>query len=141
MRAEDVAAEPPGTTFTCFAAARPERVWDTLTDRDLTPHFLYGLALHSQWAPGSPIEARAVDGRTVFVGGEVLCRQTGARLSYLLRSADEDPPVFLTWLLRRCPGGSVVTLQVDEIDSVVCVADTEDVWLPVLAALQRTVAG
>jgi uncharacterized protein YndB with AHSA1/START domain len=139
VRAQDVSDQPPGTTFTCFAPARPERVWDALTDSELTARYLYGLALHSEWTPGSPIEARAVDERTVFVGGEVLCRHTHSRLSYLLRSGEEDPPVFLTWLVRPSPGGSVVTLQVDEIDSMDCATDTEDVWLPVLAALQSTV--
>ncbi|HEV7205045.1 MAG TPA: SRPBCC domain-containing protein [Jatrophihabitans sp.] len=127
-------------TFSCFAPAHPERVWDALTDAALTGRYLYGLELHSQWQPGSPIEARATDDRTVFVGGEVLCRHTGTRLSYLLRSSAADPPVYVTWLLRSAPGGSVVTLQIDDLDAAACPIDTEDVWLPVLAGLAATAA-
>lgn len=139
MHAKDIADQSQGArTFSCFAAADPDRVWACLTDDALIARYLYGLALHSQWTPGAPIEARATDARSVFVGGEVLCRHVGRRLSYLLRSAEEDPPVYLTWLVRPAPGGSVVTLRIDEVDGVDCPADTEDVWLPVLAGLQRT---
>ena len=61
------------------------------------------------------------------------------RLSYLLQSGPEDPPVYLTWLLRPAPGGCTIRLEIDELDGADSAEDAEDVWLPVLAALQDLV--
>jgi hypothetical protein len=43
----------------------------------------------------------------------------------------------LTWLLRPTPGGCTVRLQIDEVDTADSPEAAEDIWLPVLAALQR----
>jgi hypothetical protein len=48
-----------------------------------------------------------------------------------------DPPLYLTWLLRPTPGGCTVRLAIDEVDTADSPEDAEDIWLPVLAALQR----
>jgi hypothetical protein len=56
------------------------------------------------------------------------------QLSYLLQSGRDDPPTFLTWKLRTVPGGTMLRLQVDEIEGS-SDDDAEDTWLPVLAAL------
>jgi hypothetical protein len=55
----------------------------------------------------------------------------------VLQSVPTDPPVYLTWLIRPGPGGCTIRLQIDEIDT----ADSlqEDIWLPVLEALQQLV--
>jgi hypothetical protein len=44
--------------------------------------------------------------------------------------------VYLTWLIRPGPGGCTIRLQIDEIDAADSRDDAEDIWLPVLAALQ-----
>jgi hypothetical protein len=44
--------------------------------------------------------------------------------------------VYLTWLLRPAPGGCTVHLETDEVDHADSPQDAEDIWLPVLAALQ-----
>ena len=67
----------------------------------------------------------------------MLCVQRPERLSYVLQSTPDDPPVYLTWLIRPGPGGCTIRLQIDEIDTADSAEDAEDVWLPVLAALQR----
>jgi uncharacterized protein YndB with AHSA1/START domain len=95
----------------CFAAwprADPEVVWTALTDPGQTPGFLCGLAAHSTWIPGAPIDFRC--GEDVQVSGRVLCVQRDERLSYVLQSAPAD------------------SLQ-----------EAEDIWLPVLEALQQLV--
>ena len=73
-----------------------------------TAGYLYGLAAHSTWVPGDPIEFRLGD--RVELTGRVVCVQSLERLSYLLRSGPHDPPVYLTWLLRPTPGGCTVRL-------------------------------
>jgi hypothetical protein len=44
--------------------------------------------------------------------------------------------VYLTWLLRTAPGGCVIRLEVDEPDTADSPQAAEEIWLPVLAALQ-----
>ena len=45
-------------------------------------------------------------------------------------------PGLVCWLLRPAPGGWAVRLEVDEVENPDSAEDAEDVWLPVLAALQ-----
>jgi len=112
-------------------------VWTALTDPDQSAAYLYGLAAHSTWILGDPIEFR-LGGRAGAIG-RVLHVGCPQRLSYLLQAGRGDPPVYLTWLLRPAPGGCVVRLEIDEPDTADSPQDVEDVWLPVLAALQLLV--
>ena len=120
--------------FAAHIHAGPALVWTALTDPDQTAACLYGLAAHSTWVPGDPIEFRLA-GRVEAIG-RVLHARCHERLSYLLQAGPGDPPVYLTWRLRPAPGGCVVRLEVDEPDTAGSPQDAEDVWLPVLAALQ-----
>ena len=124
-------------TFAAWSRASPGVIWTALTDPGRTPAFLYGLAAHSTWIPGAAIQFRYGD--HVQVSGRVLCVQPGERLSYVLQSGSADPPVYLTWLIRAGPGGCTIRLHIDEIDTADSLQDAEDVWLPVLEALQRLV--
>ena len=87
--------------------------------------------------PGDPIEFR-VAGRVEAIGC-VLHARCHERLSYLLQAGPGDPPTYLTWLLRSAPDGCVVRLEIDEPDTADSAQVAEDVWLPVLAALQLLV--
>src|SRR6185437_141412 len=111
--------------------------WTALTRPDQTPEFLYGLAVDSTWNPGAPIGFRCDE--DVQVSGRVLCVQRNERLSYVIQSAPTDPPVYLTWLIRPGSGGCTIRLQIDEIDTADSLQDAEDIWLPVLEALQQLV--
>ena len=132
-------SSPRGVTcvahvFTAHVRADPGLVWAALTGPGQSAAYLYGLAAHSTWTPGDPVELRLGD--RVELIGRVLCVQDRERLSYLLRAGPGDPPVYLTWLLRPAPGGCAVRLEVDEVENPDSAEDAEDVWLPVLAALQ-----
>ena len=126
-------------TFAAWTRADPEVVWTALTDPGQTPEFLYGLAADSTWIPGAPLRLRYGDDNAVQVSGRVLCVQRHQRLSYVLQSTPDDPPVYLTWLIRPGPGGCTIRLQIDEIDTADSREEAEDVWLPVLEALQQLV--
>jgi len=123
--------------FAAHVRADPGLVWAALTDPGQTAAYLYGLTAYSTWAPGDPIEFR-VAGRVEAIGC-VLHARRQERLSYLLQAGPGDPPAYLTWLLRPARGGCVVRLEIDEPDSASSPRDAEDVWLPVLAALQLLV--
>ena len=126
-----------GHVFAAHVRADPGLVWTALTDPGQTAAYLYGLAAHSTWVPGDRIEFRLGDRAEAI--GWVLHARCYERLSYLLQAGPGDPPVYLTWLLRPAPGGCTVRLQIDEPDHASSPQDAEDVWLPVLAALQLLV--
>jgi len=145
MTASDIEPSRPPRGLACaghvFAAcvrADPGLVWTALTDPDHTAAYLYGLAAHSNWVPGDPIEFR-LDGRTAAIG-QVLHARRQERLSYLLQAGPGDPPTYLTWLLRPAPCGCTVRLEIDQVDHADSPQDAEDVWLPVLAGLQLSVS-
>jgi uncharacterized protein YndB with AHSA1/START domain len=126
-----------GHVFAAHVRADPALVWTALTDPAQTAVYLYGLAAHSTWVAGDPIEFRA-GGRAAAIGQVMhACREE--RLSYLLQAGPGDPPVYLTWLLRPAPGGCTVRLEIDQVDHADSPHDAEDIWLPVLAALQLLV--
>jgi uncharacterized protein YndB with AHSA1/START domain len=110
-------------------------VWRALTDPAQTRTYLEGPALQSDWAPGSVIVA-TFRGEPTTVG-EVLCLQAHCRLSYVIRPPAASA-VYLTWLLRRRAEGCICSLQIDEADTS-DIAELEDVWLPIMAGLQRTI--
>jgi len=126
---------PAMRTFACHTASDPARVWTALTDPGASAGYLYGLSAHSTWEVDAPIDVR--HGEHVTLSGRVLCVRPGERLSYVLQSGPDDPPVYVTWLIRRHANGSTIRLEVDEVGSEDSAEDAEDAWLPVLAALQQ----
>ena len=124
-------------TFAVHVRACPELVWTALTDPDKTAVFLYGLAAHSTWIPGAPISF-CLGGR-VQLTGRVLHGRCHERLSYVLQSGSQDPLMYLTWLIRPTSAGCTIRLEIDEVDHADSREDAEDVWLPILAALQHLV--
>lgn len=135
--------EPIGTHgFSCFTAARPDRVWAVLTGDAETGSYLYGLVPSSSWQPGAAIHFRNAQISTAVssLSGRVLHAQPPCRLSYVLQSGPDDPPVYLTWQVRSCSGGTAVHLRVDETEGADNDEQAEDTWLPVLAALQALLA-
>ena len=123
--------------FSCVTGAEPARVWSALTEACQTGKYLYGLAAYSTWKAEAPIHLEMADGCSLT--GQVLHVEAPNRLSYVLQSGPGDPATYVTWHIRPCPSGSTITLQIDEIDSP-CNEEVEDIWLPVLAALQETLA-
>ena len=129
-------SDPTLPVFAFFTGATPATVWRCLTDPAQIGAYLEGIGLQSDWVEGSAILVTLGGEPTVF--GEVLCVQTHHRLPYVIQPPAASA-VYLTWLLRRSADGRICTLQIDETDRSDS-AELEDVWLPILAGLQRCVA-
>jgi uncharacterized protein YndB with AHSA1/START domain len=129
--------------FRGFADAPPTAVWAALTGSRAISAYLYGLGIESSWEDGAPIHVRSSPSSTaghLSLTGVVLRVEPPCRLSYLLQSGAEDPPVYLTWLIRPCRDGCTIELQVDDVGAADSEEEAEDRWLPVLAALQTHLA-
>ena len=122
-------------SFGCCTPAAPDEVWDALTNASRTRTYLHGIAVNSTWEAEATVTAD-YDG-TIGLTGRVVCSRPGERLSYLLQAQSTDPATYLTWLIRPSPTGTTINLVIDEPDTPDTSQDAEDIWLPVLDALQR----
>jgi uncharacterized protein YndB with AHSA1/START domain len=60
-RAEDTMADKPAFVYVIYIESTPQRVWEALTDPDLTAAY-WGHSNVSDWQVGSPWEHRRADG-------------------------------------------------------------------------------
>ncbi len=144
QRGRHMNALPMGTQrFQCFTAAGPARVWAALTGTEETSKYLHGLVAHSSWQADAPIlfqtdQSPTTDHASLI--GRVLHVRPPSQLSYTVQSGPEDPPLYLTWQIRPCQGGSAIQLQIDEIEYADSDEEAENTWLPILASLQVMLA-
>lgn len=102
----------PTQLFLFATPARPDRVWEALTDPATTAAWLFGLRAQSSWEPGSALSLAAAGAPPL--DGEVLAATRPARLSYAVRAGAGQPSTYVTWELEGDGGGTVVRLYVDE---------------------------
>ncbi|MGH9227008.1 MAG: SRPBCC domain-containing protein [Acidimicrobiales bacterium] len=129
--------------FEFVTAAPPEQVWAALTLPELTARYLYGMALESDWQPGSAITTRspASSGVDDELSGEVLSVEVARRLSYALGGGADQPVSYVTWELEPASRGTQVRLYVDEADQSAGVdGDVEGSWIPAVTALQAVLS-
>lgn len=124
--------------FGIVTAAPPGCVWDALTTTGAKVGHLYGLIVHSEWQPGSTVTAGIPCGPQLT--GQVLRVDPAALLSYTLGDTLDEPAVYITWEIGVEPAGTFVRLYIDQPDPP-APQETEMVWLPMLAALERRLKG
>ncbi len=92
-RAEEAGmAERPIYVYVTYIESSAERVWEALTDHELTAQY-WGHSNVSDWQPGSAWEHRRVDGSGVVdVAGTVLESVPPRRLAMTFDSPGETPP-------------------------------------------------
>ena len=62
---------PPDLVYITYIRSTPQKVWDALTQSELTRQFFFGRTVESDWKKGSTWRLVMEDGRT-DVDGEVL---------------------------------------------------------------------
>ena len=96
--------------------ASPDEVWAALTRPDLTSRYYYGLAVHSDWGPGSPVAYG--DPARPAAEGTVLEAEPPRRLALRIRllitdNSRVDPPHRLTWEIDQVRSRTRVRLTAD----------------------------
>jgi uncharacterized protein YndB with AHSA1/START domain len=88
---EDAMKDRPSYVYVTYIKSSPERVWDALTDPELTARY-WGHSNISNWQEGSVWEHRRVDGSDIAdVIGTVLESERPRRLTITF-DAPDDPP-------------------------------------------------
>jgi len=118
--------------FSFLSASPQDRVWAALTCPEASAQYLHGMSLESAWVPGAPVHLCTPAGHRAR--GEVIRADRPRSLSFALEQGTA-PCRIIAWELRAHPEGTVVRLTIDDVDGD-CDEEVEDVWLPVVAALQ-----
>jgi uncharacterized protein YndB with AHSA1/START domain/DNA-binding transcriptional ArsR family regulator len=144
LSAVRAAAEEPGMSkptfvYVTYIAATPERVWEALTDADLTASY-WGHRNESDWRAGSTWRHVRTDGSGIAdVVGTVVESRPPERLVLTFPASDEEPagaPSTVTFTIERHE--DIVRLTVRHVD-LPTAADVDAVahgWPAVLANLK-----
>lgn len=103
-----------------FIQTTPERLWQALTDSDMTQLYYFGSAVESDWQQGSDYRYPIPGGGT-YVEGEVLESNPPHKLVTSFKPVwkfpDETPPVsHVTWEIEPVGGACKLTLTHTELD-------------------------
>ncbi|AZS35740.1 hypothetical protein CVS47_00337 [Microbacterium lemovicicum] len=130
-------------TVSVVIDARPEQVWDALTDPDKVKQFYFGAELTTNWRPGSPITWRGeYDGKTYEDHGELLRVDPPRILQHThfspLSGLPDVPENYhtLTYTLTPSGNGTEVTLEQDNNDTVGAAEHAEGNWTKMLGGLK-----
>jgi uncharacterized protein YndB with AHSA1/START domain/DNA-binding transcriptional ArsR family regulator len=127
---EDTMTGRPGYVYVTYIESSPERVWEALTDSELTARY-WGHANVSDWQAGSRWEHRRVDGSGIAdVIGTVLEAVPPRRLVMTFDAPGTEPP----------GGPSTVTFDIEPYHEIVRLTVTHE-NLPGDDALQAVSAG
>jgi uncharacterized protein YndB with AHSA1/START domain/DNA-binding transcriptional ArsR family regulator len=113
---EDAMADRPSYVYVTYIESSPERVWEALTDPDLTARY-WGHSNVSDWQPGSSWEHRRIDGSgTADVTGTVLESVPPRRLVMTFDAPGGTPP----------EGSSKVTFDIEPYHEIVRLTVTHE---------------
>jgi len=113
---EDTMADRPTYVYVTYVESSPERVWEALTDADVTAEY-WGHSNVSDWQAGSPWEHRRVDGSGVAdVVGTVLVSEPPRRLTMTFDAPGDAP----------AGGPSTVTFDIEPYHEIVRLTVTHE---------------
>jgi uncharacterized protein YndB with AHSA1/START domain len=113
---EDKMADRPSYVYVTYIESSPERVWEALTDPDLTARY-WGHSNVSDWRPGSPWEHRRTDGSGIAdVAGTVLESAPPRRLTMTFDAPGDVP----------AEGPSTVTFDIEPYHEIVRLTVTHE---------------
>jgi uncharacterized protein YndB with AHSA1/START domain/DNA-binding transcriptional ArsR family regulator len=130
---------PPKHVYEIYIQAPPERVWQAITDPDLSRQYYYRTGVYSDWKAGSPFRYSAGEGEPDSIVGEIVEIDPPRRLvhSFSFPSAPDDAPSRVTWTLEPRGSATLLTLVHDEFDGETSTyRSVEHGWVPILSGLK-----
>ena len=113
---EEITMPKPNRVFQIYIQTNPEKLWQALTDPDLTQHFYHGTRVDVQnWQAGEKHRYTSADGKTVVADGELLEVEPPVLLVLTFHPLWEptiaaEEPVQITWEIE--PAGEACRLTV-----------------------------
>ena len=103
------------SVYELYIRTTPERLWQAITDGEMTQQYYFGSAVASDWTPGARFEMTSPDGSEVWVEGEVLEVDPPRRLAQTFKARwdeemEQQEPSRVTWEIE--PHGDACRLRV-----------------------------
>lgn len=135
--AENEPMSEPRHVYEVYVAASPERVWQALTDSELTKGYYYGNTVESDWQAGSPLIYRNPDGSEA-IHCEIVEADAPRRLVHTFHFPGTDEgPSRVTWTIEPRGAASLLTLVHDEFDGETSTyRSVAHGWVPILSGLK-----
>ena len=73
-------SQPVSTSITINAS--PERVWETITNPELTKQYMYNCKVESAWKTGNELNWRDASSGKIMVSGNIIDIEHGKKLVY-----------------------------------------------------------
>jgi len=132
-------------TYAYFLKASPEKVWEAITNPELTKQYFFGSMVASTFEPGATYVSASEDGSMRFAEGQILAAEPPRLLRHSWRTlwvegaADEVSRV--TWEIDPQEDETTkLTLTHDQLDSApVTAANVAGGWSYVLSGLKTLV--
>ena len=127
---------PPRHVYEVYIQAPAERVWQALTDSELTKQYYYGNTVESDWKPGSSLRYRNPDG-TEAISCEILEADPPRRLVHsFFFPGTEESPSRVTWTLDARGPATLLTLEHEFDSETSTYRSVAHGWVPVLSGLK-----
>jgi uncharacterized protein YndB with AHSA1/START domain len=134
-------AEPHSHVFQVYIRTTPERLWQALTDGEMTKQYFFGSTVESTWKVGEPYRNVNADG-TVMLEGKILEIDKPRRLvtTFVPRyegASGDDPGWKLTWEITQLGDACQLSLIHDGLEK-----DSDDArgtfvgWSKILSSLK-----
>ncbi len=130
----------PDQVYVVYIRTTAEKLWQALTEPELTRQYFHGTDFQSQLTMGSTIEYRLPDGDStrVAVSGEIFEIEPPRRLGYTFRfMSNDDPHTRVRYAID--PVGEMVKLTVTHEGfggETTTYRDTLEGWPPILSGLK-----
>ena len=96
----------PELEYQAYIRTTPDRLWEAITSPEQTKQYFYGLAVVSDWKPGSSLKHVMPDGRSTTIEGSVLEVEPRKKLVHTFATTGvSGAPTRVTWEIE--PMGSV----------------------------------
>jgi uncharacterized protein YndB with AHSA1/START domain/DNA-binding transcriptional ArsR family regulator len=139
-RAEDTMTDKPSFVYVTYIRSTPEKVWDALTDAELTAAY-WGHSNVSDWRPGSRWEHRRTDGSGIAdVVGTVVESDRPTRLVTTWAAPEDEGQEgkYSRVTFDIQPHADIVRLTVthEDLDDEAQLSDASSGWAAVLSNLK-----
>ncbi len=131
----------PAHVYEVFIRTTPERLWQAITDGELTQKYFYNYRVESTWRPGASYAYHDPEGK-VGLSGEVVESDPPRRLVTTFSPAwasevASSSPSRVTWEITPVGETCKLTLVHDDIDPEIFAAGgLHDGWLQVVSSLK-----
>lgn len=100
--------------------ANTSKVWDALTNPELTKKYMYGCEVISDWKVGSPLIWKGAEDGKIYVKGNILSIEPGKRLQFTTfdpnSKLEDKPSNYTTVTYELSPEDGTTELTVTQGD-------------------------